>query len=471
MFRLKFLSTTAFSLIALVLASSVCFAAASGSFIAVYNSGRAQVRETRVVTLPEGPAAVVFTDVPTTLDATSIRAAAQGMTVRDIQYSYTAITTQGLLDKYVGKELTVILPDPADANARILRKAKLLSNVDRPIFSMGKEVYVGSYDALLLPEMPKGFDTEPTLTLTTDSTAKGRKNVSLSYLMGGLNWRADYTMTVDKSGTLASIDSWATISNSANYPFKSANVRLVAGDVQRAGGRPSMKMARSNQYMAMEASMDAAPAPAMEESFSEYHVYSFDRYISLPANGSKQVSLFSAANVPVVQELTSRFHAGPGQRSGNIKQGVESALTFKNMEESNLGKPMPAGLVRVFMPTSDNNHLLSGESRIGHIGKGGEVKLVLGRSFDVTVERTQTSYKKIGKNAYQIGWAVTVKNSRDKAKSITLRDSFPGQWKVVSADAEYTKVDSGTIEFDIKDLPPTGGKAGKVINYVVRIEY
>ncbi|BCS88285.1 DUF4139 domain-containing protein [Pseudodesulfovibrio sediminis] len=465
MFRFKFSAALMLFLFALSLLPLPSFAAGSGAFIAVYNSGRAQVRETRVVTLPKGAAAVVFTDVPETLDPTSIRAFAQGMTVNDIAYSYTPITVRNLLDAYVGKELTVILPDPSDANARILRKATLVSNQDGPVFITGKEVYVGDYDAILLPELPKGLNAEPTLTLTTDSADKGTKGVSLSYLMGGLNWRADYTMTVDKDGARAAIDAWATVTNTSGKMFKSADVRLVAGEVSRALGK---RMTRNAPVMAMESmDMDAVPAPASEESFSQYHVYAIDRAISLPANGTKQVGLFSAPAVAVSQELTSRFSSGPSVRRGEMKQPVESALIFTNTKQNGLGVPMPEGLVRVFMPTSDGNNLLAGEVAVGHKAEGKEVRLVLGRSFDVNVERVQKNYEKIGKNAFTMTWEITATNGNAKPQDLKLLDSFPGDWEVIKADVPYSKVDGSTIAFNISGLT----SVPKVITYTVRITY
>ncbi|MEZ7198593.1 DUF4139 domain-containing protein [Pseudodesulfovibrio karagichevae] len=446
-------------------------AQAAGSLLAVYNSGQAQVTESRVVTLPEGAAAVVFTDIPSTVDPSSIRATAPDMTVQDVEYSYKPITAANLLDAYIGKELSVILPDPADANARILRKAKLLANADRPIFAMGKEVYVGSYEALLLPEMPKGLDAEPTLTLTTRSQVAGRKNVALSYLMGGLTWRADYNLTVSQSGGTADLDAWATVENSSNHAFPGADLRLIAGDVQRAAA-PKMFM-RANAMMADGMVMESAPAPAMaaEESFSQYHVYDLGRYVAIPASGSKQVGLFSAANIPVTTELSSRFHSGPNQRAGKIDQSVESALLFTDTQANNLGKPMPAGVVRVFMPDSNGTKLLAGEARIGHVAEGGEVRLVIGRSFDVNVERVQTSFNRIGKNAAEVGWRITVRNGSPEPKDIRLMESLAGQWTVLNADTPYTAKDAGTIEFDLKGVAPSVGKEGKVINYTVRFTY
>ncbi|WP_207261616.1 DUF4139 domain-containing protein [Desulfovibrio sp. Huiquan2017] len=446
-------------------------AQAAGSVLAVYNSGRAQVTESRVVTLPEGAAAVVFTDIPSTLDPSSIRATAPDMTVEDVQYAYRPITAANLLNAYIGKELSVILPDPADANARILRKAKLLANADRPIFAMGKEVYVGSYEALLLPEMPKGFDAEPTLTLTTRSSVAGRKNVALSYLMDGLGWRADYNLTVGQAGETCDLDAWATVTNNSDHAFPGADLRLVAGDVQRAAA-PKM-LARGNAVMAEAMVMDTAPAPAMaaEESFSQYHVYDPGRYVSIPASGSKQVGLFSAANIPVRTELSSLFRSGPNQRAGKINQSVESALILTNTAANNLGKPMPAGVVRVYMPMASGTKLLAGEARIGHAAEGEEVRLVIGRSFDVNVERTQTSFKRIGKNAAEISWRITVRNGSAESRDIKLRESLAGQWTILNADTPYVPTDAGTIEFDLKNVAPSAGTEGKAVNYTVRFEY
>ncbi|WP_319583386.1 DUF4139 domain-containing protein [uncultured Pseudodesulfovibrio sp.] len=455
--------------VVLFLLAPLADAHAAGSVLAVYNSGQAQVTESRVVTLPQGAAAVVFTDIPTTIDASSIRATAPDMTVEDIQYAYKPITAGNLLDAYLGKELSVILPDPSDANARILRKAKLLANADRPIFAMGKEVYVGSYEALLLPEMPKGLDAEPTLTLTTRSSVAGRKNVALSYLMGGLSWSADYNLTVTQSGKAADLDAWATVDNRSDHAFSGADLRLVAGDVQRAAA-PKMLM-RANAVMAEGMAMDSAPAPASEEAFSQYHVYDPGRYVSIPASGSKQVGLFSSANIPVKTELSSRFRSTPNQRAGKISQSVESALLITNTKENNLGKPMPAGIVRVFMPDSGGTKLLAGEAHIGHVAEGEDVRLVIGRSFDVNVERVQTSFQRIGKNAAEVGWRITVRNGSAESKDIKLMDAMSGQWTVLNADTPYMAKDAGTIEFDLKGVAPSAGKEGKVINYTVRFEY
>ena len=217
--------------------------------------------------------------------------------------------------------------------------------------------------------------------------------------------------------------------------------------------------------------MDSAPAPAAEETFSQYHVYDPGRYVSIPASGSKQVGLFSAANIAVKTELSSRFRSTPNQRSGKISQSVESALLFANTQENNLGKPMPAGVVRVFMPDSAVPSCWQARPASATWPLARDVRLVIGRSFDVNVERVQTSFQRIGKNAAEVGWKITVRNGSAQPKDIRLEESLSGQWTVLNADTPYAAKDAGTIEFDLKGVAPSAGKEGKVINYTVRFEY
>lgn len=442
-------------------------AGTTGASLVVYNSGRALVEESRAVVLPRGAARVVFKNVPATMEPTSVRAAAPGMRVLGLEYAARSVTVQGLLDRYVGRELTVILPDPADANGRTLRKATLIANDGAPIFMVGDEVYVGAYDALLLPELPKDMTPEPTLTLITENANEGRRDVRLSYLMEGITWRADYTVVVDDAGERAAVEAWATVDNRSGHAHGEAALRLVAGDVRQvATGRPMAKGLMMTRAM----NEDMAAGQPAEESFAEYHVYTVGRPVDLPGSGMAQLSLFAAPSVAVRQELTSRYHGGIGQVSGKVEQPVELALRMDNTEANGLGMPMPAGLARVFMPASDKRLLLAGEARIGHVGRGGEVRLGLGTSFDVDVTRTQTAFTRLGKNSVEMSWRIEVRNGKDTPRSIMLTDVYPGQWKVTAASHKHAAPDAGSLEFDLT-VPPSGDGAPSVVTYTVQVSY
>lgn len=436
-----------------------------GASVTVYNSGRALVSETRSVTLPKGPANVVFKNIPATLDPTSVRASARQMTVSGVEYSYVPITRKNLLDRYVGKELSVILPDPADADARILRKATLLSNTNGPVFLVGDEVYLGDALAYLLPKLPGDVQQEPTLSLHTDNAVEGKRAIQLSYLMGGLTWRADYALTVDSSGATAALDAWATVTNTSGCAFSGAALKLVAGDMHRQPARNFGVMAKAVMTEAVQA--DGAPR---EESFSQFHLYTVPGRADLAAGATRQLSLLSASKLMVRQELSSRFSGGVHQRSGKVDQGIDTTLLFANTAKAGLGKPMPGGLMRVFMPSSDGSLILAGESSLPHTGVGGEVKLSLGRSFDVQAERVQTEFTRLGKRSVKMGWRISVTNGKDKPQSLKLTDAYPGQWEVVAADRKYTKPDAGSLAFDVT-VPPTPDGKPLVINYTVQVTY
>ena len=464
--RLKFF--TLLLLLPLAVSLSPNFASAAGvngASLTVYNSGRALVNETRAVTLPQGPASVVFKNIPATLDPTSVRASAKGMTVSGLEYSYVPINRKTLLDRYVGKELSVILPDPAAADARILRKATLLSNGSGPVFLVGDEVYLGEALAYLLPKLPEDVQEEPTLALRTENEAAGKQAIRLSYLMGGINWQADYVLTLDGSGEAGALDAWATLTNTSGCAFVGAALKLVAGDVQREPSRNYRAMAKA--VMAESAMGDAAPR---QESFSQFHLYTVPGRVDLSAGSTRQVSLFSAPKVAVRQELSSRYGAGVHQLARAVEQPVNVTLHLTNTAEKGLGKPMPGGLMRVFMPASDGSVLLAGESNLDHTGVGGEIELSQGRAFDVKTERVQTEFVQLSKRSVKQGWRIGVINGRSKPQQLKLTDTYPGQWEVVAADHKYTRPDAGSLVFDVT-VPPTPDGKPMYINYTVQVTY
>ena len=68
--------------------------------------------------------------------------------------------------------------------------------------------------------------------------------VEASYLTQGLNWRADYVVVVNQNDTKADLNGWVTVNNTSGATYRDAELKLVAGDVNRvrdavSGGTPS----------------------------------------------------------------------------------------------------------------------------------------------------------------------------------------------------------------------------------------
>ena len=81
--------------------------------VTVYNSNIALVRETRNLTLPLGRVALRFSDVasqirPETVHLASLSAAGS-LQILEQNYQYDLLNPAKLLDKYVGRELTLVM--------------------------------------------------------------------------------------------------------------------------------------------------------------------------------------------------------------------------------------------------------------------------------------------------------------------------------------------------------------------------
>jgi len=81
---------------------------------------------------------------------------------------------------------------------------------------------------------------------------------------------------------------------------------------------------------------------------------------------------------------------------------IEYPLEFKNSKENGLGIPLPKGIVRAYQESSDGSVLLIGEDQIKHTPKNEKVSLKMGEAFDVTVERKQTNFEKLGRNLVEL---------------------------------------------------------------------
>ncbi len=59
------------------------------------------------------------------------------------------------------------------------------------------------------------------------------QKVEASYLTNGINWRADYVVTLNNKDDKADLSGWVTIDNKSGATYKNAKLKLVAGDVHR----------------------------------------------------------------------------------------------------------------------------------------------------------------------------------------------------------------------------------------------
>jgi hypothetical protein len=441
--------------------------------VTVYNSNLALVRDVRQIRLPSGVFPLRFEDVaasinPATVHFRSLTDPAK-LSVVEQNYEYDLLDPQKLLQKYVGREVTLVRYQmDAGSTKWVETKALLLANNNGPVWKIGNEIVTGmGADSYRFPDLPANLYSRPTLVWMLENHAAPSQRVEASYLTSNVNWNADYVLTVGRDEKTADLDGWVTLVNHSGAAYPNAKLQLVAGEVHRAG--PSRGFALEGM-LANKA--EAAPAAQFQqEGFSEYHLYTLQRRTSIQNNESKQISLLTATSVPVEKYLQvegqSYYYRNPQGIGNAIPQPVMVFYRFKNDERSNLGMPLPAGTLRVYQADSRGGTQFAGEDTIAHTPKDETLRIHVGNAFDVVCERKQTDFRKLASDLYELEYQITLRNHKDGPVTVEVREPVGGDWEVVHANYKWTKLDATTIGFAI----PVEKDGTATLDYRVRVKW
>ena len=442
--------------------------------LTVYNSNLSLVRDVRQLTLPAGDSLLRFMDIaasinPATVHFRSLTEPAK-LDVIEQNYEYDLLDPNKLLQKFVGREVTLVRPKLASGTSEYEDvKATLLALNGAPVWKIGNEIVTGvSYESIRFPELPDNLYERPTLLWTLQNTGARRHRVEASYLTANLSWSADYVLNVSKDETSGDLDGWVTLVNHSGTAFKNASLQLVAGDLHRVMAQNGM-----DEMKAMGAIARAVPAPApfQQESFSEYHLYSLNRRTSVFDQESKQISLLNASHFPVrkvyVVNGQAYYYRGAAQPGAPVKDPVQVFYKFKNEEKAGLGMPLPAGTIRVYQQDSRSGSLFAGEDHIDHTPKDEDISLHIGNAFDIVAERKQTDYKKIADRVYEFEYEITLRNHKEIPVTVEVNEPIGGDWEMVNSSYKFMKTAAFAAQFDV----PVDRDGTSVLKYRVRVRY
>ncbi len=441
--------------------------------VTVYNSNLALVRDVRQIHLSAGVFPLHFEDVaasinPATVHFRSLSEPAK-LSVVEQNYEYDLLDPAKLLQKYVGREVTLVRAEKDAGSTRwVETKALLLSDNNGPVWKIGDEIVTGmSTDSYRFPDLPGNLYSRPTLVWTLDNRGANAQKVEASYLTENMSWKADYVLTVTRDEKAADLDGWVTLTNNSGVAYGNAKLQLVAGEVHQV----TRLMTQESMGKAMVA-REAAPAPQFtQEGFSEYHLYSLERRTSIQNSESKQISLLNGTGVPVEKYLMvegqAYYYRNPQGIGNAVPQPVKVYYRFKNEEKGGLGMPLPAGTVRVYQADSKGGVQFVGEDNIQHTPKDETLKIYIGNAFDVVCERKQTDYKKLSSNQFEMEYAITLRNHKDGPVKVEVREPVGGDWEVVSSNFKPMKLDSTAIGFQV----PVEKDGSATLTYRVRVKW
>lgn len=437
----------------------------SATAVTVYNDDLALVKERRKLILPAGPVRLSLREVSAQMrPETALLQTVSGrpLTLIEQNFDFDLLTPQKLLDKYVGREVTVIRTNPA-SGAETREKASVLAATQGTVLRFADRIETGIPGRLAFDSVPGNLRDRPTLSVLLES-AGGAQTVELSYLSGGLSWKADYVAELDGNGRQLDLNGWVTLTNSSGTAFENAALQLVAGQVNRVRAAPRAYLAKA------EAIALAAPAPApREEALLDYHLYSFERPTTLADNQTKQLALLSASRVAVEREYllagADYYYMG---RYDVLGEKLKPALfvIFQN-RGGQLGKPLPAGVVRVYARDSQGAAQFVGEDRIAHTAKNETVRLRLGEAFDISAERKQTSYKRIAERSAETSYAIVLRNAKPEAVTVKVQETLPGDWEIVQQSQKHVKESSRSAVWNVA-VPAEGSVT---LEYTARVKW
>jgi len=433
--------------------------------VTIYNGNLGLVKDLREARLPAGVNEVQFMDVAAGIDPTTVHLKsltdALGLKILEQNYEYDLLTSEKLMEKYVGRKVRLYQGDGT------FHEATLLST-NGPIFEINGQIHMGHYGRLVLPSLPENLVAKPTLVwLLRNQTARPQR-VEASYLTSGITWKADYVMVLNAADSLSDLTGWVTVDNRSGATYGNAALKLVAGDVNRA--QEPRRDLRALEMAAKAASPAAARRDFASEGFFEYHLYTLDGRTTIKNNQTKQLSLLAASEVPTTKELIYYGAQDYYRNSYGVpisNQKVAVYLEVKNSKENRLGLPLPKGKVRVYKADRSGSQQFIGEDWIDHTPKDEKVKIKMGNAFDLVGERTQKEFRKLGAGLYEVEWEISLRNHKDAPQTVTVIEPVPGDWQVMSSSHTYEKIEAHTLKYQIP-VPKDG--ATKVA-YRVRIRF
>lgn len=421
--------------------------------LAIYQQNLASITEIHDLEIPGGKSEKRIEDLPTQIIPESVRLETlegpNTLKLLEQIFRYQPITEKSLLESHLGKEIEVIGQGSLGYKTY---KGTLISISGGIILEdkSGQVIIIKDPVNISFPAIPEKLTKEPYLLwkLENSNEETGDYKVRMNYLSKGLDWDAHYLLVLSEDNK-SDLSSWVSISNNSGKTFKDAAIELVAGKLHRVPGRQKAAFNVTGVFKAQ------APETQFETGkVFEYHCYSLDRRLTLNVGQEKQLSFLSARDIQIDKAYTYE---------GQVQKGVSVSVNFENSKLNGLGKPLPAGIVRIYKEGEKGVRLI-GEDNISHTPIDENVNLTLGTAFDLVGERKRTEHKRIGEDTYSDTFEVTLRNQKDEDVTIDVIEHLRGSWEVTYSYPNFRKLDSQRIAFKVS--VKTGREA--IIRYTVQ---
>lgn len=383
--------------------------------LTIYNQNIALVEDVRSLNIAAGRARQEFPGVSASIRPETVTLSGNGLSVVEQNFDYDLLTPSKLMQGAVGREVGIVRTNPGNGS-QTSERARVLAANEGVVLQIGNRVEVlrddGAPTRVVFDGVPPNLRPRPTLSVTLDATGTPRRDVTLNYLTGGLEWKADYVARFDEKGGKLDLTGWVTITNNSGSTFDNAVTRVVAGTVNISGNNNYRGGGRGN---GMNSGSNAAEG--------DVHVYLLPERVTVANNQTKQVGLLDAANVPASKRYVYQAYGFSTQEQA---QAADVGIVFRSEPA------LPAGVMRVYVAGADGEPRFIGEDQLNHSPAGSDLVISTGKAFDVTVQSRVVASERVGSygaNRYRTRYQMEyrVRNATGEAKTVEVRQRAGGR--------------------------------------------
>ena len=420
--------------------------------LTIYNADLALIQDTRSLDVAAGSTKLEFKDVSASIKPETVALSAPGVAIVEQNFDFDLLTPAKLMEKAVGQQVQIVRINPGNGE-QVTETATVLSVNDGVVLKIGERIEVLRADSVptrvIFPKVPDNLRARPTLSINVQSDRAGKRDGTLSYLSGGLSWKADYVALFDEKAGKADLQGWITLTNQSGVTYTNAQTQLVAGNI-------NLVRADQPNWRAMQrrATMRTAGTEASSrQSVADYYLYPLAERTTIADNQTKQVGFVDAAGV--VARKAYQYRAD-WFSSESEPLHVDVVVQFANSQSTGLGTELPAGIVRVYMRDLEGKPKFVGEDKIEHTPQGSELAIKTGEAFDVTVQPTLVKQERVTLFRSKYTMQYLIRNARKEASRVEIKQG--GLWRdgrVLAESHPSTSVDAYTLKWDVP-VPANG---------------
>lgn len=398
--------------------------------LTIYNQNIALVEDVRSLDLPAGRTRREFPGVSAGIRPETVGLSGRGLSVVEQNFDYDLLTPDKLMQSAVGDEIGIVRTNPG-SGAQETQRATVLAANQGVVLEVDGRIEVlrddGVPTRVIFDEVPANLRPRPTLSVTLDAEGPGRRDVTLTYLTTGLQWKADYVARFDETAGTLDLTGWITLTNQSGTGFTNADTRVVAGDV-----------ALIHEVNPYGRSYPQPPRPPVRgngveggggQGLADVYVYPLPEPVSVANNQTKQVGLLDVSRVPASKRY---LYEAWGFETQTEPVAAEVAVIFSNSRASGVGAPLPAGVARVYVADETGEPRFIGEDRVPHTPTGSDIVITTGQAFDVTVQPRVISSEAAPKPSHyrwrtRFEMEYTVRNARPTPVTVEVRQHGLGR--------------------------------------------